>query len=58
MSRTAEIYEDVAGEWRWRVRAENGEIVAEGESYTRKHDALRGLADAEIEHDEVKYAAA
>jgi len=23
-----EIYEDDAGEWRWRVKAHNGEIVA------------------------------
>lgn len=32
--------------WRWRVRAGNGEIVATGESYTRREDAVRGFHDA------------
>ena len=56
MSRTAEVYMDEAGEWRWRVKAANGEIVAQGESYTREHDALRGLEDAKVEYDELKHA--
>lgn len=50
--RTGEVYQDKAGEWRWRVVAGNGEIVAEGESYTRLDDAARGLNDADIEFDE------
>lgn len=25
-------------QWRWRLRAENGEILAQGESYKRKKD--------------------
>lgn len=33
-------------EWRWRVKAANGEIVASGEGYTRREDAVRGFADA------------
>lgn len=37
-----EIYEDAASEWRWRVRAGNGEIVAQSEGYTTKADAKRG----------------
>jgi len=49
----AEIYEDVAGQWRWRVKATNGEIVAQGESYTRQPDALRGLKAAQIAYDTV-----
>lgn len=30
-------------EWRWRLRAGNGEIVAAGESYTRREDAERAV---------------
>lgn len=52
--RIARIFEDAQGEWRWHVQAANGEIVAEGESYTRKADAKRGLEDAEIEYDELR----
>lgn len=39
-----ELYEDLRGEWRWRLLAENGRIVADSsEGYTRK-DAARGMA--------------
>jgi uncharacterized protein YegP (UPF0339 family) len=41
-----EIYQDQAGEWRWRVKADNGEVVAVGEGYTRREDAERGLRAA------------
>jgi len=37
-----EVYEGVDGEWYWRRIAGNGEIVAEGEGYTRKADATEG----------------
>lgn len=40
------IYQDTQGGWRWRLRSPNGEIVADGESYTRKVDAERGWMDA------------
>lgn len=33
-------------QYRWRVRADNGEIVASGEAYTRPQDAERGFEDA------------
>ena len=36
-----EFYENEAGEWRWRAKAKNGEIVATGEAHTRKTDAKR-----------------
>lgn len=40
-----ELYEDVAGEWRWRMRHRNGNLIASsGEAYTRKHNAQKGLA--------------
>jgi uncharacterized protein YegP (UPF0339 family) len=29
------------GEWYWRVRARNSEIVAEGEGYKRKESVLK-----------------
>lgn len=37
--RQVELIRDTEGEFRFRVRADNGEIVAQGESYTRKSDA-------------------
>ena len=36
-----EIYEDGAGEWRWRRTAPNGQIVgASTEGYTNKSDCI------------------
>jgi len=38
-----EVYEDAAGEWRWRLRHRNGEIVADsGEGYASRS----GVRDA------------
>ena len=40
-----ELYEDSGGEWRWRLRHRNGNLIAaSGEGYTRKHNAQKGLA--------------
>ena len=36
-----EIFQDDAGEYRWRLQAANGEIVAASEGYTRSADARR-----------------
>lgn len=36
-----EIYEDGAGEWRWRLKAANGEIIAQGEGHPNKFNARR-----------------
>ena len=36
-----EVYRDRAGEYRWRLKAVNGEIVAVSESYTTCLDAHR-----------------
>ena len=39
------LYEDRAGEWRWRLVAANGKTVADsGESYTTKANAEAGIA--------------
>lgn len=33
--------EGMRGEYRWRIKAGNGEIIAHGEGYKRKRDAKR-----------------
>ena len=39
-----EIYRDAKGEYRFRFRAYNGQIVATGGSYPTKADAKRAVA--------------
>lgn len=46
MARTAtfELFQDDADEWRWRLVAPNGKIIADcGEGYTTKQGAQRGI---------------
>ncbi|WP_266082016.1 HVO_2922 family protein [Haladaptatus caseinilyticus] len=39
-----ELYQDTADEWRWRLVATNGNIIADsGEGYTSKQGAKRGI---------------
>lgn len=39
-----ELFVDRAGEWRWRLVASNGEIIADsGEGYSSKQGAERGI---------------
>jgi len=38
---TIVLYLDAEGLWRWRLVAPNGEVVASGESHTRKWNAKR-----------------
>lgn len=39
-----EVFPDRGGEWRWRLRHRNGNVIANsGEGYTRKHNAWKGL---------------
>ncbi len=53
---TFEIFEDSAGEYRWRLRHQNGNIIADsGEGYASKQKAKQGIesvkdnaADADI----------
>jgi uncharacterized protein YegP (UPF0339 family) len=41
---TFELYEDNAGEWRWRLVHDNGNIIATGgEGYASKERALGGI---------------
>lgn len=37
------IYPDKAGEYRWRLIAPNGEIVASGEGYATPSTAIEGI---------------
>ncbi len=40
-----ELYRDAAGEWRWRLRAANGGVVADSaEGYARREDCEHGIA--------------
>ncbi len=39
---TIEVYQDRRGEWRWRAKARNGQIVADcAEGYKRRRDAVK-----------------
>jgi uncharacterized protein YegP (UPF0339 family) len=53
-----DVYQDKAGEWRWRLLAPNGRTIADsGEGYTREADARRAtktvafhVARAQVKH--------
>ena len=39
-----EVYKDPKGEYRWRLRVTNGQVIANGgEGYTTKASALEGI---------------
>ena len=38
-----EIFKDEKGEYRFRLKARNGEIIAQSEGYTRKEKAQQGI---------------
>jgi len=35
-----QVYRDVAGEYRWRLRANNHRMIAQGESYKNREDCM------------------
>ena len=39
-----EVYEDKGGEFRFRLKARNGEVIAASEGYTTKAACLKGIA--------------
>ena len=41
-----EVFQDLAGQWRWRLKARNGEVVAQSESYTHRWGARKGAMAA------------
>ena len=39
-----ELYRDGAGHWRWRLRVQNGNVVADsGEGYARREDCEHAI---------------
>ena len=38
-----EVYEDERREWRFRLRAPNNKIIAQGEGYKTKAGSLKGV---------------
>jgi len=39
------VYQDAARQWRWRLRAANGRIIADsGEAYHNRADCLAAIA--------------
>lgn len=38
-----ELYKDSGGEWRFRLKAANGEVIAVSEGYTSKDGARNGI---------------
>jgi uncharacterized protein YegP (UPF0339 family) len=45
MSARFEVFKDVAGEFRFRLRAANGEIMMQSEGYATESNARRGVSD-------------
>jgi uncharacterized protein YegP (UPF0339 family) len=43
MSAKFEVYKDKAGEYRFRLKAGNGEVIASGEGYSSKQACLGGI---------------
>lgn len=38
-----EIFEDARGEWRFNLKASNGEVIATSEGYSSKQACLSGI---------------
>jgi len=39
-----EVYQDKRGEFRFRLKAGNGQVIASGEGYTTKKACMNGIA--------------
>jgi uncharacterized protein len=49
MSTSFELYKDKAGHFRWRLRAKNGESVAEGgEGFTERRTAMNAIKKLKV----------
>jgi uncharacterized protein YegP (UPF0339 family) len=47
-----EIYTDSSGQWRWRIRAKNGKVIAaSGESFDNHSNAVRAATGAAKEFE-------
>jgi len=49
-----EIYKDQGGQFRFRLKARNGEVVATGESYPTKAAAKKGVQAVQRAADDAK----
>lgn len=38
-----ELYQDLFEQWRWRLKAANGQILASGESYYNRADCITAV---------------
>ncbi|MFE6995781.1 YegP family protein [Microbacterium sp. NPDC057659] len=38
-----ELYTDKGGDWRFRLKAGNGEVIATGQGYSSKASAMNGI---------------
>jgi uncharacterized protein len=38
-----EVYQDKKGEWRFRLKAGNGQVIATGEGYASKSSCMAGI---------------
>ncbi|MFE6735558.1 YegP family protein [Microbacterium sp. NPDC057741] len=38
-----ELYTDKSGDWRFRLKAGNGEVIATGQGYSSKASAMNGI---------------
>lgn len=38
-----ELYQDKGGDYRFRLKAANGEVIASGQGYSSKSSALNGI---------------
>ncbi len=43
MAAKFEVYKDKKGEYRFRLKAGNGEVIATGEGYAQKAGCLKGI---------------
>lgn len=39
-----EVYQDGSGDYRFRLKARNGQVIATGEAYSTKKACLNGIA--------------
>ena len=50
-----EIYKDKKNEWRFRIKAKNGRIIAVGESYKRKSSLMKCLKSIKKNLEVIKF---
>ncbi|MBY8863455.1 DUF1508 domain-containing protein [Nocardia sp. CA2R105] len=43
MAAKFELYKDSAGKFRFRLKADNGEVIAQGHAFESRTDALNGI---------------